>query len=91
SFATMVHACVLAPRHRVMRELIEAGIASGELRPDLDADTAIPILVGPMIYLSKQNISSSLAHVSVEAVLDVLMAGMAPGSITAGMTPAISS
>jgi len=80
NFAAMIHTCVLAPRHRVMRDVIEAGIASGELRADLDADTAIPILVGPMIYLSKQNVSSSLAHVSVEAVLDVILAGMTPAS-----------
>jgi len=80
NFASLIHTCVLAPRQQVLRELIQAGIASGELRADLDPDTAIPILVGPMIYLSKQNSMSSLATVSVEAVLDMIMTGMTPAT-----------
>lgn len=80
NFASLVHTCVIAPRQQMLREMIEAGIASGEFRSDLDPDTAIPILVGPMIYLSKLSSRSSLANVSVDAVLDMVIQGMTPAT-----------
>ncbi len=80
NFAGLIHTCVLAPRQQLLRDVIQEGIASGELRSDLDPDTAIPILVGPMIYLSKQNSVSSLSNVSVDAVLDMVMKGMTPAT-----------
>ena len=79
-FAGMVRERVLAPRRRLLCAVITEGIASGELRADLDPDTAIPILVGPMLYLGKWDSSSTFQQVSVEAVLDVLMMGMTPAN-----------
>ena len=80
TFAVLVQDRVLAPRRRLLRGVIEAGIASGELRSDLDPDTAIPILVGPMLYLGKWGGASTFEQVTVEAVIDVLMIGMTPAS-----------
>ena len=48
---TLVHDLVLEPRRRILMQIIEEGIASGELRPDLDADAAVACLVGPMLFL----------------------------------------
>ncbi len=91
---------VLAPRRRLMRDVIAAGMASGELRSDLDPDTVLPILVGSMLYLGKWAASPMAERVTVDAVLDVLMVGMAPGDpvpvaaareLTAATTPASGS
>jgi len=48
---TLVHDLVLEPRRRLMVQIIEEGIASGELRPDLDPHAAVACLVGPMLFL----------------------------------------
>ncbi|GAB3803786.1 TetR/AcrR family transcriptional regulator [Micromonospora zhanjiangensis] len=37
------------PRRRVMREVLERGIATGELRPDLDVEVTLLLLTGPML------------------------------------------
>lgn len=80
SFAELVRSSVLAPRRQLLRDVIEAGIASGELRSDLDPDTALPIFVGPMLYLGKWDNTALGPQISVEAVLDVIMAGMTPAT-----------
>ena len=36
---------------RCCRDVIADGIASGELRDDIDLDAVVPLLVGPMLYL----------------------------------------
>ena len=79
-FAEIVQDRVLTPRLLRLRSVIDAGIASGELRSDLDPNTAIPILVGPMLYLGEWSMSSAFEQVTVEAVLDVLMTGMTPAN-----------
>lgn len=80
TFAELVRSRVLMPRRQLLRDVIEAGIASGELRSDLDPDTAVPILVGPMLYLGKWDNATIGPKISVEAVLDVIMAGMTPAT-----------
>lgn len=80
TFAEMVRSRVLMPRRQLLRDVIEAGIASGELRSDLDPDVALPVLVGPMLYLGKWDNATSSPRVSVEQVLDVIMAGMTPAT-----------
>jgi AcrR family transcriptional regulator len=42
---------VIERRTAVMRDLIQRGIDRGEFRPDLDVDTAVTLLVGPILYL----------------------------------------
>lgn len=76
--AEMVHARVLAPRRQVLRDVIADGIASGELRSDLDPDALIPVLVGPMFYLGAWKCVASAPKVSVEAIVDTVLVGLLP-------------
>ena len=40
---------VLEPRRAVVRRILQRGIASGELRPDLDPDATLDALYGPFL------------------------------------------
>jgi len=74
--ALLVHERVLAPRAGLLRSLVADGIASGELRNDLDVDAVVPILVGPMLYLGMWRMRESARRVSVDDVVDLIMAGL---------------
>jgi AcrR family transcriptional regulator len=67
---------IIAPRHRVLREIVTDGIARGELRADLDLDAVIAVVVGPILYLKTWSAAPSAAHVSVEDVVDLALAGL---------------
>jgi AcrR family transcriptional regulator len=43
---------VIEPRRERMREVLRRGIASGELRPDLDLEVTMAMLVGPLVARS---------------------------------------
>jgi AcrR family transcriptional regulator len=50
-----LHQCyqkVMAPRRERMREVLRRGIADGELRPDIDIEIIMALLVGPMMSQS---------------------------------------
>ncbi|MGE0599386.1 MAG: TetR/AcrR family transcriptional regulator [Dehalococcoidia bacterium] len=69
----LVHDFLLA-RMENGREVIRAGMASGELRPDLDVDVAIAVLVGPVFYrrlVSKEALTAEFT----EAVVDQFLGG----------------
>lgn len=76
----MVYERVLVPRHRMLRGIVQDGVDAGELRAGLDFDALIPILVGPMLYLRTWERSPLARRVSVEAVVDQLIAGMTPAT-----------
>lgn len=76
----MVYERVLVPRHRMLRRIVQDGIDAGDLRADLDLDALIPILVGPMLYLRTWHRSPLAGRVTVEAVVDQLIAGMTPAT-----------
>ncbi|MFI7429047.1 TetR/AcrR family transcriptional regulator [Micromonospora sp. NPDC049836] len=40
---------MIEPRRKLMREVLRRGVASGELRADLDIELAIALLAGPML------------------------------------------
>ncbi|PWU46916.1 TetR family transcriptional regulator [Micromonospora globispora] len=40
---------IIEPRRRLMRDVLRRGVASGELRADLDIDLAMALLSGPMV------------------------------------------
>jgi AcrR family transcriptional regulator len=40
---------IVEPRRQLMRDVLNRGIASGELRSDFDVEVVLAILVGPMI------------------------------------------
>ena len=76
ALAALVHDRVLAPRRQLIRVVIENGIASGELRADLDPNVVIPLLVGPMLYLGMWRMCANVNSVSVEDAVDLLMTGL---------------
>jgi AcrR family transcriptional regulator len=76
ALADLVHQRVLAPRRQVLRDVITDGIASGELRSDVEVDTVVPVLVGPMLYLGMWSGSSVTQGVTVESVVDLVLSGL---------------
>jgi AcrR family transcriptional regulator len=40
---------MVEPRRKLMRQVLERGIRTGELRPDIDVDLAMALLSGPML------------------------------------------
>jgi AcrR family transcriptional regulator len=48
--AAVFHQRYLAPHRQREREMLERGIAAGELPADLDVDAALDALVGPVLY-----------------------------------------
>jgi AcrR family transcriptional regulator len=48
--AAMFHQRYLDPQRQREREMLERGIASGELAADLDVDAALDALLGPVLY-----------------------------------------
>lgn len=49
-FARKWHARATAPHHAKLSEWLEEAISDGELRPDLDVELAIDLLVGPVMH-----------------------------------------
>lgn len=80
ALAELVHRRVLAPRRALIREVIETGQATGELRADLDPDVVQPLLVGPMLYLGMWNSQESARSVPVAAIVDLVLSGLTPAS-----------
>jgi Tetracyclin repressor-like, C-terminal domain len=48
--AAMFHQRYLDPQRQREREMLERGIASGELPTDFDVDAALDALLGPVLY-----------------------------------------
>ena len=71
---------MLEPRRQVLRDVLADGVAAGELREGLDPDTVIPVLVGPMLYLGMWDAMPGQGAVTVEAVVDAVLAGLAEPS-----------
>lgn len=80
ALADLVHQRVLAPRRQVLRDVITDGIASGELRADVEVDTVVPLLVGPMLYLGMWSGSAVTKNVTVESVVDLVLTGLTPAT-----------
>jgi AcrR family transcriptional regulator len=68
---------VVEPRREIIRSVLRRGVASGELRPDIDVEVALFMLAGAVIARGKDQpeaISASYA----QRVVDELLAGLAP-------------
>ncbi len=77
--AELVESRVLAPRRARLQSVIADGIASGELRADIDPAAVIPVLVGPMLYLGMWSSTAAACDVSVEVVVDTVIVGLGSG------------
>jgi AcrR family transcriptional regulator len=71
-----VYQGVLEPRREVMRQVLRRGIATGELRPDLDVELTTLMLAGPVVA---QNMLKWNPHVAdegfAEALVDAILRG----------------
>ncbi|MFI7700761.1 TetR/AcrR family transcriptional regulator [Nonomuraea sp. NPDC049480] len=68
----------IEPRQRAMRDVIERGVASGELRADLDVDMGMAVITGTMLWHTKWGPAGDLPADLAERVVDAALAGMAP-------------
>ncbi|MBF8189860.1 TetR/AcrR family transcriptional regulator [Nonomuraea sp. K274] len=66
------------PRREAMRAALERGIASGELRPDLDVNMGMAVLSGTMFWHTKWGPAGDLPADLAERVVDAALAGLAP-------------
>jgi AcrR family transcriptional regulator len=80
ALVALVHERGLAPRRALIADVIADGVASGELRSDLDPNAVIPVLVGPMLYLGMWSASSSAYDVPVETIIDTVLTGLTRAS-----------
>jgi AcrR family transcriptional regulator len=65
------------PRRQLMRDVLQRGIDSGELRADLDIDSTMAMMVGPMISQSVLNWHPGLDMVKLpEQIVDSLLPGL---------------
>jgi AcrR family transcriptional regulator len=72
---------LVQPGRRIMRLILERGIERGELRPGLDLESAIDLLVGAIVYrLLYSGGDLSLLDELPGRHVDTALAGLAPGS-----------
>jgi AcrR family transcriptional regulator len=68
----------IEPRREATRAVLERGVATGELRPDLDVDMAMALLSGAMMWHTKWGPAGDLAADLAERVVDAALTGIAP-------------
>jgi AcrR family transcriptional regulator len=74
------HDTVIAARRRLLTDLLERGIASGEIRPELgeDLDLLTDMVVGPVLVRTTLRPDAPLPEHLAERVVDTLLNGMRP-------------
>ena len=77
------HEQVIAPRRARLRELLARGVASGEIRGDVDLDLLGELLIGPMLSRTMLHPDAALDDPDLSAtIVDTLLQGIAP--VTSG-------
>jgi AcrR family transcriptional regulator len=70
---------VVAPRRAAMNQALQRGIASGEVRPDIDVDLASELLVSPVLTRMTRGETADLDPVATsERITALVFAGIAP-------------
>ncbi|MCX5382793.1 TetR/AcrR family transcriptional regulator [Streptomyces sp. NBC_00083] len=73
------HSLVVDPRRRLLDEVLRRGIASGELRADLDVDLVGDLLVAPMLVRTLWRPDAELPGPEVaEHIVDAVLEGLRP-------------
>ncbi|GAA4640007.1 TetR/AcrR family transcriptional regulator [Actinoallomurus vinaceus] len=67
---------VIEPRREAIRQVLRRGIATGELRPDLDVELALWILTGTMAHRARASSAGPVPEDFAERVVDELIAGL---------------
>ena len=68
---------ILTPRRGRIAEIVRAGIASGELRADVDVEVAVDQVVGPLLYRIVFADQEPVPEGHCAALVDSLLAGLA--------------
>lgn len=71
---------VLTPKRRRVIELLDRGVARGELRPGIDVEAAADALLGAVIFLRISRRLYTLDPGGVAAVIEQVVAGLRPAS-----------
>ncbi len=67
----------VAPRHALMRRIIERGIAEGGIRGDANPEWVISLLVSPVISAALTH-QDALPRRHIEFIVDTVLRGVAP-------------
>jgi AcrR family transcriptional regulator len=67
----------IEPRRTAMRETIVRGVATGELKPDLDVEIGMALLSGAMLWYGKWGPGGELPEDLAERLVDQILAGLA--------------
>jgi AcrR family transcriptional regulator len=68
---------VIEPRREIFRQVLRRGIASGELRADLDVERTVAMLTGPVLLLTRLYLPPTPVTAEFStAVVDDLLRGM---------------
>lgn len=65
------------PRRQAMRAVIERGVTTGELKPELDVDMGMALISGAMLWHTKWGPAGDLPPDLPQRVVDAALAGMA--------------
>ncbi|MEV5876674.1 TetR/AcrR family transcriptional regulator [Streptomyces sp. NPDC052101] len=77
------HDNVIAPRRRLVIDVLRRGQRNGELRPDVDVELANDLFVGPILVRSVLRPGAHLPEGLAEQIVDTVLAGLRPVSSTA--------
>jgi AcrR family transcriptional regulator len=81
---------ITEPRRELVRSILRRGIAEGQLRPDLDVEITLAMLVGPLIARSALLWSPNVEHDElVQRLVEAVLAGGA--STAAGAAPQVTT
>lgn len=72
------HCTVVDPRRRTMYEVLRRGVANGELRADVDIETANDLLVGPMLLRTVMRPDAPLDEDLAARIVDTVLEGLRP-------------
>lgn len=73
----MFYEKVIDPRRERFRGVVRAGIASGELRADLDVELVVTLLAAPMVYMNLMQAGMGRPAASTSAaIVDLVFSGI---------------
>ncbi|MFI1012511.1 TetR/AcrR family transcriptional regulator [Streptomyces sp. NPDC020965] len=80
----MYHDISVAPRRRMMDDVLRRGVDRGEIRDDLDFELLSDLFVGPMLVRTALRPETTPPEGSAERIVDVVLAGVRPPAGRAG-------
>jgi AcrR family transcriptional regulator len=80
---------VIEPRRRIVANVLRRGIERGEIRPDIDVELAMDVLMGLVSYRSMVSAghSAALNRTSLEGLIDLVLDGIATPAERARRAP----